>query len=178
MFIKIRNNNRAHFITRRWESEKIPLSWKLWGRRVYDSDNIVLIANRSGVGWGRRREQHCDATSELRTCADWEWRCRSHVRYGSLVRKTAARKPNIYNCIRNTKLCTRKRAILKLAGEVGRVVFRCPRSSWSDRSRAPPRPVYCETTLVCWTLHNCFRADFGNIVVIRLYPAAIFATFV
>lgn len=49
---------------------------------------------------------------------------RPHVRHGSLVKKTAARKPNIYNCIRNTELCTRKRAILKLVGKVRRVVFR------------------------------------------------------
>lgn len=71
-----------------------------------------------------------------RTPSDWEWRRRRlHVRYGSLVRKTAARKPNIYNCNRNTKLCTRKRAILKFAGEVARGVFLSPAEFSSDRSR-------------------------------------------
>lgn len=44
---------------------------------------------------------------------------RTQVRHGSLAGKTAARNPNIYYSIRNTKLCNRKRAILKfLRGRV------------------------------------------------------------
>lgn len=50
---------------------------------------------------------------------------------------TAVRKPNIYNCMRNTKLCTRKITFLKLPGKVGEGrISSCPRSSSSDRSRA------------------------------------------
>lgn len=73
--------------------------------------------------------------------------------HGSLVRKTAARSPNIYRCIRNTKLCTRKRAILKFAA-AARAVFHVVLGA-SSRVTGRHWTVYCDRA-ICRALQNCF----------------------